>query len=209
MTWIPLSMLVAGGFAVFFALLCQWWIHRAGDDRVFSSVDKIPANEVGLVLGTARKLSDGKLNRFFAYRMNAAAELYGAGKVVRLILSGSTGEGGYSEPKEMKREMIARGVPQEALLLDAGGTRTLDSVLRAKTVFGLNRFTVISQEFHNRRALFFCRHHQIDAIGFNAKSLEWTDCWRTMVREIFARIVAVGEILRLKTFASIEVTNRN
>jgi SanA protein len=193
MTWIPMSVFGAG---VFFALFCQWWIHRAGDDRVFSSLDKVPCNDVGLVLGTARTLTDGKLNRFFAYRMNAAAELYRAGKVVRLILSGSTGEGGYSEPKEMKRAMIARGVPREALLLDAGGTRTLESVLRAKSVFGLTRFTVISQEFHNRRALFFCRHHQIDAIGFNARSVEWTGSWRTMVREVFARILAVVEILR-------------
>lgn len=196
MTWLPLSIFMASGSAVSFALFCQWRIHRAGDDRVFSSVDKIPCNEVGLVLGTARTLADGKLNRFFDYRMNAAGELYRAGKVVRLILSGSTGEGGYSEPTEMKREMIARGVPREALLLDAGGTRTLYSVLRAKTVFGLTRFTVISQEFHNRRALFFCRHHQIDAVGFNARSVEWTESWRTMVREIFARIVAVLEVLR-------------
>jgi SanA protein len=196
MTWIPWSIFVAGGLAALFALFCQWWIHRAGQNRVFSSVDTIPCNDVGLVLGTARTLSDGRSNRFFTYRMNAAAELYRAGKVVQLILSGSTGEAGYSEPKDMKCEMIARGVPREALLLDAGGTRTLDSVVRAKTVFGLTRLTVISQEFHNRRALFFCKHHQIDAVGFNARSVEWTESWRTMVREIFARIVAAVEVLR-------------
>jgi SanA protein len=177
-----------------FLLLCQWWVYEAGDNRIFKSADDVPENEVGLVLGTAKWLGNGKLNRFFSFRMDAACRLYRSGKVGSLLLSGNGLTPGRGEPEQMRNELIARGIPADVLKLDNGGIRTLDSIVRAKRVYGLNQLTIVSQEFHNRRALFFCRAYGIDAVGFNAEDVPTSEALRTFLRESLARVDAVLEI---------------
>ena len=187
------SLLALGGIGVFL-LLCQWCVYTAGDDRVFKRVGDIPENEVGLVLGTAKWLRKGKLNRFFSYRIEAAVRLYKCGKVRRLLLSGNGIDPGRSEPELMKKALVDRGIPPDALSLDDGGLRTLDSIVRAKRVYGLNQMTIVSQEFHNRRALFLCRAFGIDAVGFNAEDVPALEAPRTFLRELLARVDAVLEV---------------
>jgi len=186
--------LVALGGVSAFLLLCQWWVSAAGDSRVFKRVDDIPENEVGLVLGTAKWARKGKLNRFFSYRIDAAVRLYKRGKVRRLLLSGNGVDPGRSEPEQMREELVDRGVPVDALSLDNGGMRTLDSIIRAKQVYGLNRMTIVSQEFHNRRALFLCRAFGIEAVGFNAEDVPASQAVRTFLRELLARVGAVLDV---------------
>jgi SanA protein len=182
-----------GGLSAFL-LLCQWWVYAAGDSRVFKRVDDIPQNEVGLVLGTSKFVRKGNLNRFFSYRIDAAVRLYKAGKVRRLLLSGNGIDPDRSEPEQMRRALIDRGIPADALSLDNGGMRTLDSIIRAKQVYGLNQMTIVSQDFHNRRALLLCRAYGIDAVGFNAEDVPTTQAFRTFLRELLARVDAVLEI---------------
>ena len=186
--------LVGLGGVSAFLLLCQWWVYTAGDSRVFKRVDDIPENEVGLVLGTAKWARKGKLNRFFCYRIDAAVRLYKRGKVRRLLLSGNGVDPGRSEPEQMREELVDRGVPVDALSLDNGGMRTLDSIIRAKQVYGLNRMTIVSQEFHNRRALFLCRAFGIEAVGFNAEDVPASQAVRTFLRELLARVGAVLDV---------------
>jgi SanA protein len=186
--------LVALGAVGAFLLLCQWWVYTAGDSRVFKRVGDVPENEVGLVLGTAKWVRKGKLNRFFSYRIDAAIRLYKCGKVHRLLLSGNGIDPGRSEPEQMRKELIDRGIPADALRLDNGGIRTLDSIVRAKQVYGLNQMTIVSQEFHNRRALFLCRAFGIDAVGFNAEDVPASQALRTFLRELLARVDAVLEV---------------
>jgi SanA protein len=178
-----------------FLLFCQWLVYAAGENRVFERIDNLPENEVGLVLGTAKWAAKGKPNRFFSYRMDAAFRLYQSGKVRRLLLSGNGTEPGQREPEQMRTDLIARGIPAGALEIDNGGVRTLDSIARAKRVYGLNRMIIVSQEFHNRRALFFCRALGIDAVGFNAQGVPVSEAPRTLLREFLARVDAVLEIL--------------
>jgi SanA protein len=187
------SMLVLCGAGAL-SLLCQWLVHAAGNNRVFEKIEDVPENEVGLVLGTAKWVSRGKVNRFFSYRIDAACRLYKSGKVRRLLLSGNGIDSGRCEPEQMKNELIARGIPAGALDTDNGGIRTLNSILRAKSVYGIKRMTIVSQEFHNRRALFFCRASGIDAVGFNAENVPVSESPRTMLREFLARITAVLEL---------------
>src|SRR6516164_4956008 len=186
--------LVGLGGVSAFLLLCQWWVYTAGDNRVFKRVDDIPENEVGLVLGTAKWVRKGKLNRFFRYRIDAAVCLYKHGKVRRLLLSGNGFDGDRSEPEQMRKELMDRGIPADALSLDNGGVRTLDSIVRAKQVYGLNQMTIISQEFHNRRALYLCRAFGIEAVGFNAEDVPTSQALRTFLRELLARVDAVLEV---------------
>ena len=178
-----------GGFGLFL-FFCYWWVSRAGGFPLFDSVEQIPANEVALVLGTAPVLVSGLPNRYFISRINAAAALFHAGKAKVLLLSGDCRDDGYNEPAAMREALTVRGVPKEVLLEDPAGIRTLDSVARAKSVFGCDRLTVISQEFHNRRALFFCKHFQIDGIALNADPAVHRS-WRLTCREFAARAVAV------------------
>ena len=179
-------------------LLCQWWVYAAGDHRIFNSADDVPENEVGLVLGTAKWIGNGKPNRFFSFRMDAACRLFRSGKVHSLLLSGNGLGPGRCEPEQMRSELIERGIPAAALKLDNGGIRTLDSIVRAKRVYGLNQLTIVSQEFHNRRALFFCRAYGIDAVGFNAEDVPSYEALRTLLREFLARVDAVLEITLLR-----------
>jgi SanA protein len=174
-----------------FLFLCHRWVSRAGGLPLFDSVETVPANEIALVLGTAPVIASGSPNRYFSSRMNAAAELFHAGKAKVLLLSGNCRGNGYDEPAAMREALMGRGVPKEALLEDPAGIRTLDSVIRAKSVFGFNRFTVVSQEFHNRRTLFFCRHFQIQAVALNAVPIVRRHSWRLTCREVAARAVAV------------------
>jgi SanA protein len=190
---LALCLFALSGIGAFF-LLCQWWVYAAGDDRIFRSADDVPENEVGLVLGTAKWVGNRKLNRFFSFRMDAACRLYRSGKVRTLLLSGNGLAPGRSEPEQMKNELIARGIPADALTLDNGGVRTLDSIIRAKRVYGLNQLTIVSQEFHNRRGLFFCQVYGIDAVGFNAEDVPASEALRTFLREFLARVDAVLEI---------------
>jgi SanA protein len=179
-----------GGVGLFL-LLCYWWVSRAGGFPLFDSVEQVPANEAALVLGTAPVLANGVPNRYFVARINAAAALYYAGKAKVLLLSGNGRDDSYNEPMAMREALMAKGVPNEVLMEDRAGMRTLDSVVRAKLVFGFDRLTVISQEFHNRRALFFCKHFQIDGVALNATSVDGIHSWRLTCREFAARAIAV------------------
>ena len=93
----------------------------------------------------------------------------------------------------MMKALIGRRVPTDALVLDPEGTRTLISVLRARAVFGASRFTVISQKFHNERALFLCQAFGLEAVGFNAEAVQRRPGNRTQLREVLARVRAVWD----------------
>src|ERR1039457_3025990 len=140
----------------------------AANGRVFRSVDNLPTREVGLVLGTSRETRHGKPNLHFNQRIEAAAALYRAGKVHHLLVSGDNHVASYDEPDDMRNALMAAGVPASAITCDYAGFRTLDSVMRAKEIFGLAQCTIISEEFHCPRALWIAQRHGLDAIAFAA-----------------------------------------
>ncbi len=174
-------------------------IARATDGLVFTEVERLPDRQFGLVLGTTPRLRDGNANAYFDYRMDAAAELWRTGKVEQLILSGDNTDRRYDEPRYMRDALLARGVAEDALILDGAGVRTFDSVLRARVTYEVEQPIVISQEFHNRRALFIARHYGIDAIGFNARDVAPDQGLRTKTREAFARVKTLLDLWVLGT----------
>lgn len=176
-----------------------WLVVRAGKGRLFTEVAATPARDVGLLLGTSDKRKNGAANPFFTHRIEAAAALYHAGKIKHLLLSGDNRRKDYDEPTLMKAALLQKGVPETAMTLDYAGFRTLDSVVRAKEVFGLSAYTVISQRFHDQRALFIARHEGIDAIGFCARDVALRRGLKTQVREAFARVKAVLDLYVLRT----------
>jgi len=166
---------------------------------VTSRANELPTMHVGLVLGCARLTPDGRLNLFFERRIAAAAELFRAGRVQYLLLSGDNSRADYDEPSDMRRALIEAGVPPARLLLDRAGFRTLDSVVRAKEVFGLSKVIVVSQHFHNERAVYLARASGLNAFGFDAQDVGGREGTWMEVREAFSRLCAILDVRVLHT----------
>ena len=138
-------------------------------------------------MGTAPNLVNGYQNYYFTYRIEAATKLYQSGKVTHFILSGDHSKKNYNEPEAMKQALIKNGIPENVIYLDYAGFRTLDSMIRAKEIFGQKEFIVVSQEFHNERAVYIARQNGINAYGYNAKDVNKNAGLKTNIREYFAR----------------------
>lgn len=182
------------------ALLCAGpLIRKSSRGRTYADVSSIPYRKVGLLLGCSQRLADGRANLFFAYRVTAAARLFQAHKVDYLIVSGDNHVAGYDEPTDMKRALVRAGVPAERIYCDFAGFRTLDSIVRAREIFGQTNLTVVSQEFHNQRAIYIARHKGIDALGFNAREVDAFNSAGTRIREQFARVKTVLDVYLFRT----------
>lgn len=168
-------------------IICNQVIKRNASSKLYTELSEIPVNNVGLLLGTTPKLKNGNNNLYFDYRI-LAVELYNAGKIKYILISGDNRKKDYNEPDKMKKALMQKGVPEKAIYLDYAGFRTLDSVVRAKEVFGLNQFTIISQRFHNERAIYLSEKNGINAIGYNAKDVKAYAGLKTNIRELFARV---------------------
>lgn len=181
------------------ALAANWYIESYGEKYVYDDVDKIPFNEVGLVLGTSKKLKDGRNNLYFKYRVTAAVRLFRAGKIKYLLLSGDNSEANYNEPLDLKNALMSYGIPANRIYLDYAGFRTLDSIIRSYKIFNQSKFTVISQAFHNKRAVFIAQSFDIQAIGYNARDVNFEIGFKTRLREIFARLMVFVDIYLLNS----------
>jgi SanA protein len=157
-------------------------------NKTYNDASEIPYNKVGLVLGTSKYLADGRINLFYTYRIEATVKLYKAKKVKYIIVSGDNGNVNYDEPSTFKEDLIKKGIPSENIFLDYAGFRTLDSMIRCKEIFGQESITVISQQFHNERAIAIAETKNIEAIGFNAKNVGGIGGMKVRIREIFARV---------------------
>lgn len=177
--------LLAGALAV--SVICDRWVDHAAAPQVTAKLAALEQAPVALVLGTSRQTAGGDDNTFYFARIKAAAALFAAGKVRGIIVSGDNRRHSYNEPAMMKADLVAAGVPAKYITQDFAGFRTLDSVIRAKAVFGQERLIVVSQEFHAKRAVFIAQHAGIEAQGFAAASPAWTWQLRVRAREVLAR----------------------
>ena len=166
---------------------------KAGE-YLYDTPAGLPKMRVGLVLGTSERRTGGGENLYFTYRMRAAADLYRAGKVQILILSGDNRSLYYNEPRMMQRALLKLGVPEYALWMDYAGVRTLNSVWRVRKVFGQEGMIVVSQRFHNERAVFLARQLGLEAYGLNAQDVEGAEGFRTHLREVLAKMLALWDL---------------
>ena len=158
-------------------------------DKLYNDVNSIPYNEVGMVLGTNPKTKKGMDNPYFYNRVDAVEKLYKAGKIKFILISGDNKTKDYSEPDVMRKILTERGIPKDVIYIDYAGFRTLDSVVRAKNIFGQTQMTIISQKFHNERSIVLGEWQDMDLIGFNAKDVEVKRSkYKTLIREGGARV---------------------
>ena len=177
--WILLALLV---------VVCDLRVRSYSMPRLCEQLSSVPHRHAALLLGTSSNLRDGRPNPFFKYRINTAYALLCAGKVDKILVSGDNRHASYNEPQMMRRALLSRGVPDSLIVLDYAGFRTLDSVVRAKEVFGQSSYIVVSQRFHNERAVYLAGSHGIDAIGFNAPDVRSLAGFRMHLRELLARV---------------------
>jgi len=183
---------------VLFILISNVWVISSTQGQVFDTMDQLPANRVGLVLGTTNKLKSGEDNPYFTGRIKAAAELYHSGKIKKIILSGDNRSRYYNEPLRMKNALLNESVPEKDIILDNAGLRTLDSVIRCKEIFGNDSVTIITQRFHTYRALFISDYYTIKAVALAASDVPFPKSMPTTIREIMARPLAVIDLYILK-----------
>ena len=189
----PITKLLALLFALLVLLLIaiivlDFLVSVSAQGKTFDSIDELPSNQVGLLLGTSKNVRKGEINLYYQYRIDAAVELFNAGKVTHILVSGDNATLSYNEPVVIQKDLLARGVPEEKIVLDYAGFRTLDSIVRSNQVFGLSRITIITQKFHNERAIYIANRYGIDAIGFNARDVNINYGLKTQIREKLARV---------------------
>jgi SanA protein len=202
--------LTAVFLAAAFTLACNLWVTGSTAHRVFSSVEEVPYREVGLLLGTSKKVVGGRENLHFTHRMRAAADLFAAGKIDHVLVSGdSAGDAYYDEPGDMMEALMGLGVPARAITRDGLGVRTLDSVIHAEASWGLKTFTVISDGFHVSRAVFIADQRGLEeVVAFAAAPVGLEKSFKSRLREWLARVGAVLDTAVLRTRA-VHATNPN
>lgn len=187
-----LLLFVAG---IIFIAWANYSIKKDSNDSVSNYLEEVPKTKVALLLGTSKSLSNGQPNAYFYNRIQATVDLYKSGKIQYIIVSGDNSRKDYNEPEDMQQELIKSGIPQDRIFMDHAGFRTLDSVVRAKDIFGQNKLVIISQKFHNERAVFLAQQNGMDAFGYNAADVNKYTGFKTNVREYFAKAKAYWDLI--------------
>lgn len=159
---------------------------------VSDSLDNVLPRKYALLLGTSKFTRSGMVNPYYRYRIVAAVELYKAGKVKKIIASGDNSSKYYNEPATMRDDLAAAGVPKDDILMDFAGFRTLDSVARCKSKFGVEDPLIITQAYHAKRALYLAdRLGLCGAAAYAAKAPDSASYrLRNELRESLARTLA-------------------
>ena len=200
LTWAFAALAVTSIVTMF---ICNQIVVNNANGKVFSDIDSVKYNKVGLLLGTTPQARFDRItNYFFIYRIDAAEKLYKAGKIEKILISGDEHSlDGINEPECMRDSLVARGVPVNAIILDGKGFRTICSVINANKVFGLKSFTVISQKFHNERAIYQAEHLGLDVENiqaYNAEAPKSRRAYLTTIREYFARVKMFSDLWTYK-----------
>jgi SanA protein len=193
---LKLITLVVSGFAlVIFLTLSSvdFWMGYQAKGKIHQDIESVPSKDIALVLGTSKYIGR-TLNPYYTYRIKAAIALYQQNKVRGFLLSGDNAHRSYNEPWTMKRDLLEAGIPADRIFLDYAGFRTLDSIVRAKQIFNLNNFAIVTQTFHCDRALFIAQHYHANAICVGVPSPVPTSWFNVRVREVFARLKAMLDL---------------
>lgn len=185
-------LFVIAELSVLLMMVANVWVFALTNGRTYNRISKIPPRKTALVLGTSPKTKAGNANPYFISRMDAAALLYHHGKIKNIIVSGEKSRG-YDEPTAMKNFLIYQeGVPENIITKDFKGFSTQASINRCKELYGEDNIIIVSQGYHNLRALFFARNKKMNALGFDAQDITRPESfYRNQSREFLARVSAV------------------
>jgi SanA protein len=162
--------------------------------RTFT-VENVPTRRVAIVFG-AGLWRNGTATPVLKDRVQTAANLYIAGKVEKLLMSGDNRFVEYNEPAVMRDVALSLGVPETAIVVDFAGRRTYDTCYRARAIFGVTEAILVTQAFHLPRAIYECSRLGVDSVGVNADLRVYSRSsvlyWN--VRELFATVAALWDL---------------
>jgi|GEM_PF-6863231 SanA protein len=173
--------------------VCNAKIVSASDGRCFECVDSLPECETGVLLGTSIRGRYTDVNPYFRPRINGILDLYRAGKIKRIYITGDSASVDYNEPRWMADTLISEGVPAEAISLDFDGSHTLESARHAAEFTGRQPYIVVSQRFHNERFIYMARQQGAEVWGLNCGNFMHGNILqlRQRCREALSRVKAV------------------
>ena len=180
---------------IFVIAFSEWRTQSVSEKYIFSELSDIPNTKVWLILWTSKYIADGRRNLFYLYRLQAAKNLYDAGKIEYILVSGDNSTEQYNETDTMKADLLAMGIPEEKIYGDYAGFRTLDSVVRAREIFWQKNYIIITQTFHLQRALYLAHHEWIEALGYPAQDVPVKLAPRVWIRERLARVKMMYDVL--------------
>ena len=190
-----LALILLVALTLLLIFYCDRQVTRAAQGKTFSDVNQVPYRRVGLLLGTGKYIGDSIINPYYKYRIHAATELLKARKIDYLVISGDNSRKEYNEPEMMQVDLLAAGIDSSRIFLDYAGFRTFDSMIRLREIFSQDTVTIISQKFHNERALYIAKREGMSAIGFNAQDVTAAAGLRTQLREKLARVKVFADYL--------------
>ena len=197
-----IAIVVFGGLLAIAIVIavCNILVVNNAKGRTFDNLSDVPTREIGLLLGTSPITLDGAHNYYFDNRMKAAADLYHAGKIRRILVSGGdytmTEKHGCDEPTAMRDSLVAHNVPDTCIIEHWQGWRTINSIEAVKNLYDFESITIISQKYHNERALYQADHFGLDAVGYNAEpSPIKSSRIRNAIREYLARVKLFIDLL--------------
>jgi SanA protein len=177
---------------IFIIIFANQVVKNSANESNFHSLISIPSNKVGLLLGTSKQAKRG-INQYFLNRINATVDLYNSGKIKMILVSGDNSEKTYDEPTDMLNALVKAGIPKNKIVLDYAGFSTYESVSRAKHIFCLKEFTIISQKFHNERAIYLAKSIGLKVVAYNAEDVSVAYGLKTKLRESLARVLALKD----------------
>jgi SanA protein len=175
-------------FVVFFN---HYAIQKAAKDLIYSKIENVPYRKIAVLLGTEKKFTNGKTNRFYINRIDATVNLYKAKKIDVIIVSRNQG----NVIDDVKADLTKRGIPEEKIILDYDGLRTYDSMYRMYKVYGQKEFIVIAQRKQNERAIYIAKRNGLNAIAFNAGEYSGYNAFRLNMLEKMERTRLFFEFL--------------
>ncbi|HRD37146.1 MAG TPA: ElyC/SanA/YdcF family protein [Bacteroidia bacterium] len=181
--------------AILSIFICNNIVSGSTDEFTYNDPALIPETKTGLLLGTSKYLKNGDENLYFQNRIAAAVDLFKSGKIKFIVVSGDNSKTTYDEPTDMKHALIEKGIDSTKIFLDYAGFRTYDSMVRFKEIFGQTEGIVVSQQFHNERAIYIGQKLGIKLYGYNAKDVSKYYGFKTMLREKFARVKVMVDFL--------------
>jgi len=174
-----------------FTWYANYTVSNCALGKTFNNATDLPHVKTGLLLGTSKTIANGWPNLYFTQRIAACVQLFKAGKIDYIIVSGDNSRSTYDEPTDMRNALINAGVDSTKIYLDYAGFRTFDSMVRLREIFGQQQVIVISQKFHNERAIYIGQKLGIETYGYNAPDVGKYFGFKTMLREKLARVKVI------------------
>lgn len=181
-------------FCILMIIFADFLVIQKTKNKIFTEMEDIPQTKVWLVLGTSKYIADGRRNLFYLYRLEAVKNLYETEKIEYILVSGDNSTRQYNETDTMKRDLIEMWIPENRIYGDYAGFRTLDSVVRAKEIFGQSEYIIVTQMFHLQRALYLAQSKGVEALWYPAQDVPVRLAPRVWIRERLARVKMLIDI---------------